>query len=95
LQHLLEATGDGHDIRGASRFAKQAQNNIDGCEQWLKRCEPLIDISATLLGRLLLPGMVGRSIEFASSARDDGAATYAHQPFIFADVLPGFALDSN
>lgn len=50
------------------------------------------DIVETLLGRLLLPGVVGRQVEFAGAARDDGAASNAHQPFIVAHVLPGLAL---
>ena len=48
-----------------------------------------------MLSRVLLPGMVRRQVEFASTAGDDGAPAYAHQPLVFADVLPGFSLRGN
>ena len=39
--------------------------------------------------------MIGRQIEFTGATGNDGAAAYAHQPFILADVLTGFALQAN
>jgi hypothetical protein len=43
--------------------------------------------------RMVLPGMVGRQIEFAGATRNARAAAHAHQPFVLGQRLASTAVE--
>jgi hypothetical protein len=74
------------------RIRAAGADDGDGIEERDQRGEPVGDVLEAALVGMLLPGVIGRQVEFAGAARDDGAAADAHEPFIVADVLAGLAL---
>ena len=88
---LLElAVGCDHLV-GHVGVTQQLEQEVDRFGQRRERRRPALEVGAALGGPAVLPGVVGRQVEFAGAARDAGTAADAHEPLVLGQRLAGLA----